>query len=164
MSYSWRSPQFNGQKIFDSLDAAGLPFNQGCLVVPGFSQIRQPIHFEGEAGNYTLFHGYDDTPWVFDGHISATSLSAFESIIDGIDAAINSADSGSGTYHTLIDSYGFSYANAQVCTRTFVTPPHVTMEGAVTDGNFTPGYVVQIRVTGIIQGRPEFGGSSSSAG
>jgi len=140
-------PTFNGNPIFCSIDGSGNRFAEGSLWIPDYGQISQPIHFEGEVGNYTLFHGYPDMEWIFEGVLSAPTASAFSSIVQAIQTVIQSATSSSATYYTLVDTYGGTYPYAQVRHMTWVQAPHSQLGG---------GYAGVIRITGVIQGDTQF--------
>jgi hypothetical protein len=135
-------------------------FSEGCLYVPNFSPILQTIHFEGEIGNWTLYHGYPEMPWVFDGIISAPSLALFNTQIGAIQTAIDGgAPTGAnGTYQTLVDSFGNFYDQAQVRQLTFTSPPHIWYWN--NSGTLTAGYLCAVRVTGIVNGKTHIGATT----
>jgi hypothetical protein len=141
------SPTFNGNKIFDSLGATGTPFSEGVLVVSNYSAISQKIHFEGEVGDWTLWHGYPDLEWSFDGILSATTSSAFGGIIQGIQSAID--DAQAGNYHTLVDSFGSYYDNSQVRAFHYTDGPRVWVWNNA--GTLAFGYLARVKITGICQ-------------
>ncbi len=158
------SPTFNGNKLFSSTDANGNTVDEGCLWVASYSQITQAVHFEGETGDHTLYHGYPDMAWRYDGYLSATSGSAFGTQIAAIQSAIDAnvpttADEADDTYKVLVDSFGTSYAQAQIRTFSFVEPPHATigLQGAV-------GWLAKVLVTGVIQGQEHVGNNGDNTG
>jgi hypothetical protein len=148
------SPTFNGNKLFSSIDSNGSTVDEGCLWVPDYQQITQRIHFEGEIGDYTLYHGYADMPWTFRGMLSATNGGDFGTLLSAIQTAIDANTSDSDTYHALTDSFGNSYTLAQI-RHLHVEPPHQTADG---------GFCAQVQVTGVIQGNDKYGTSSGSSG
>ena len=148
------SPTFDSNKLFSSLDSRGNPIDEGVLWVPSYSQIAQKLHFEGEVGDYTLFHGYPDMQWRYDGYLSAYSGSDFGTLISNIQDAIDEATDDASTYKALVDSFGTSYANAQVRTFAFSEPPHVTADG---------GWVAKVSITGVIQGNEHIGDNSANS-
>jgi len=134
-------PKFNGQTIFNSLDYNGNSYCEGVCFVEDYNQIVQNIHFEGEVGDFRLFHGYADRPWRFEGYIScdnavwATAYANLATILQGIETQIDSA-----TPYTLIDSMGNYWHNAEVRKLHYNSFPQKT----------SSGWMVHVTVTGVI--------------
>lgn len=143
------SPTFNGNKIFDSLDSSGASFSEGNLRVAFADPIIQTIHFEGLIGNTVLSHGTGDQEWEFVGYLSATTNTAFWTLINAIQTQIANFVSAPSTYHSLTDSFGNSYSNAQV-RHMYPFETHTRAGG---------GLVASIRVTGVCQGRTNYSGT-----
>lgn len=134
------SPTFNGNKIFDSIDGEGNRYSEGVLWAPEFQKIIQTLHFNGENGDRILTHGYPDRPWVFTGIISAPSIGSLNTLLAAIQTCIQDCDT-TGGYHTLVDSFGHSYSNAQV--------RHYSCQDIRRSAD---GYLAVVRVTGVIRG------------
>jgi hypothetical protein len=144
------SPTFNGNKIFDSLDASSTNFSEGVLWVQPAAPVLQTVRFEGEIGGIRLSHGSSDQEWTFEGLISATTITAFFTIMATLQTQLALVISAPSTYYTLVDSFGNVYDNAQI---THMDPiaPHAQAGG---------GLVAAVRVTGICQGSTQYGSST----
>lgn len=135
------SPTFNSQTIFDSKRTGGARFSEGVLWAQGYTAIWQRLHFNGEDGDRYLAHGKSDRQWVFSGILSAPTITELQGLFSAIQTYIDEAEDDPTMYRTLVDSFGASYAHAQV--RTFnALDIHVSKDG----------YIAQVQVTGIIQG------------
>ena len=153
------SPTFNGVKIFDSIDQNSNSVPEGVLYVPNYTPIYQRIHFEGEIGDWTLYHGYPDMPWVFEGLISGTTLAQFNTIIQLIQTYIQNCTVGANTtYYTLVDSFGNYYDTSQVREMTFLEAPKSWYW--YNSGTLTTGYVAKVRIAGIVSGNTQVGATS----
>jgi len=131
------SPTFAGSAIFDSIRADNSTFTEGVLYCPEYSKITQSIHFNGEDGNRLVEHGFPDRNWVFEGMISADTLARLKLRISAIQSDIDAQD-----YHTLVDSFGNTYANAKVM--------HMHMR-MIRIGTASE-YIAAVTISGIVQG------------
>ena len=145
------NPSFNGQYIFSSYDVNADPFCEGTLLVGTYGPIIQQIHFNGANGAAVLNHGWPNREWKYEGFISVPTddVTPLRTILATIQNYADEADSDESTFHTLVDTLGYTYTDAQIHS---FTP--VMIQKA------NPGWIATVVITGIVKGMQQDGTSS----